>query len=520
MNLASLRAVRSLAVPLIVAALAAALPAAAPAAPLEDVDDPFYRYDKPLADIAPGTVLRRRTVAVGASGVTSPITATQVLYRTTKQSGAAITTVATILRPALAGTNQILSYQMAYNDLGSTCTPSYVLQGGQSSGATGALELGFMLAYLAQGFTVVTSDFEGPTHDYTAGQGAGYAVLDGIRAARAELGVPDPTPVGLLGYSGGATATQWATELAPEYAPETSIVGAAVGAPPVHYAHSIAYVDGSETWSSVLPWVLVGLFRGAEVDITRHLSPKGKELLEYVSDKCLDTGTFPGLRMSDMLVDNRDYRTIRPLVKVINSQIMGTLGTPRAPMFIGSGNNDGIGDGVMISADIEALAHRYCRNGVPVRYTRYAGQDHIVAIPGFEAEAVEFLQARFNGLPMISSCDTIGPGYGLEPLAVPPLPEVLLGKARRTRSGYRIAARVDREYAEKLSVSLYALRAGKRKRVATLRPDGALAPSAFRTLEVPLRRGVPGRSYEVVVAGSADQEKISATRAFRVPRRR
>ena len=36
----------------------------AQAAPLKDVDDPFYRYDKPLKDIAPGTVLRTRTVNV------------------------------------------------------------------------------------------------------------------------------------------------------------------------------------------------------------------------------------------------------------------------------------------------------------------------------------------------------------------------------------------------------------------------------------------------------------------------
>ena len=35
------------------------------------------------------------------------------------------------------------------------------------------------------------------------------------------------TPTGMLGYSGGSIATEWASELAPSYAPELNIIGAA-----------------------------------------------------------------------------------------------------------------------------------------------------------------------------------------------------------------------------------------------------------------------------------------------------
>ena len=75
--------------------------------------------------------------------------------------------------------------------------------------------------YLAAGFTVVVPDYEEEQFANDAGQEEGYATLDGIRAAEHRLGVPEAsTPVGLVGFSGGATATDYATELAPTYAPD------------------------------------------------------------------------------------------------------------------------------------------------------------------------------------------------------------------------------------------------------------------------------------------------------------
>ncbi|MFE5699151.1 MULTISPECIES: lipase family protein [Rhodococcus] len=41
-----------------------------------------------------------------------------------------------------------------------------------------------MIAYLlSRGWAVVTADYEGPESEFLAGPQAGYAVLDGIRAA-------------------------------------------------------------------------------------------------------------------------------------------------------------------------------------------------------------------------------------------------------------------------------------------------------------------------------------------------
>ncbi len=504
----------------LIAALVVLVPATvAHAEVLKDVDDPFYRWDKPLDDVKPGTILRKRDISnPSLKGVPFPFKTSQVLYRTTKQSGAAIAVVATIMEPLLKNTTQLLSYQTAYDDLGSTCTPSYAIQGGDTSGVTPTLEPGFMAAYLAHGWTVVTSDYEGLTHDYTAGQGAGMATLDGIRAARAFLGVPDATPVGLLGYSGGATATQWASELAPQYSPETNIVGIAEGGIPVHYANIINYVDGTDSWGGVIPYVLVGLFRGADKDISRYLNDKGKEALKYVSDKCLDTDSFKAAHMSDFLKGNVDYKTIRPLVKVVNSQIMGTLGTPQAPILMATGVADGIGDGVMIAADTDALAHKYCQQGVPVTHRKFSGMDHIAAIVPFEAEAIAFLNARMNNIPVVNECATISTGRSLKPLPLPALPKLVVGRPWRTKAGYRIGVRVDDDYAQKVTVSLYSVKGTSRKRLATVRPDAELSTAPVN-VTLPLKKGVKGRKYDVVVNAVADGDKVAAaTSSFRVRR--
>jgi hypothetical protein len=489
------------------------------AAPLTDVKDPFYRYDKPLDGVKPGTVLRTRIISVAPAGITTPIQATQVLYRTTKTNGAAVATVATVLHP-LTPTNspKILSYQTAYDDLGSSCTPSYELQGGNSP-TVGVLEIGFMVAYLAQGYNVVTSDYEGLSHDYTAGQGAGYQTLDGIRAARTVLKLRSPTRVGMIGYSGGAIATEWAAELAPKYAPETSIVAAAAGGIPVDYAHILDYIDGSPAWASVMPYLLVGLARGYGTDLTPYLSPLGVKDVKSIGDTCLDTGAFPGLHMSDLLKPQySEYRKLRPLAKLINTQIMGTGGTPHAALFLGAGNADGIGDGVMIASDVESLAHEYCGRGVPVTYREYPTMDHIVALVPFEAEALAFLTERFNGLPVQNGCGSIGPGNSLEALPLLPLPDLVVGKVRHDRHGFTVPVSISGDPATALRVSVYTKNAkGASKLLGSAKRSGVVGETA-RRLRVPLPHAAAGRRYYVTVRATYQTERVTGNTTYKAPR--
>ena len=78
----------------------------------------------------------------------------------------------------------------------------------------------------------------------------------------------------MLGYSGGAIASEWAAELAPTYAPDVNgrLIGAAIGGVLVHPAHNLHYVGGTYFWAGVMPMALIGIARAFEIDFTPYLS--------------------------------------------------------------------------------------------------------------------------------------------------------------------------------------------------------------------------------------------------------
>jgi len=235
--------------------------------------DGFYRYRGDLANRSPGTVLKRRPIALSILANGTGLAASQVLYRTTGELGQPTATVATIIRPRGAATpTGIVSYQDPYDGLGPQCDPSYNIRAGVTP--VDRLVTPVVIGEYLAGFTVVVPDYEEEQFAKDAGQEEGYATLDGARAAEHWLGVREgSTPVGLVGFSGGATATNYATELAPTYAPALDIVGAAEDGVAVDYVHDIGYIDGSPDWSAVIPAGLVGLSRAFHIDLDHYLSP-------------------------------------------------------------------------------------------------------------------------------------------------------------------------------------------------------------------------------------------------------
>jgi Secretory lipase len=399
-----------------------ALAAAASGGPKFPTRDPFYSYGGSLKQIAPGTVLRSRTVALPGAAGNGPRSATQVLYRTTGEQGQATVTVATIIRPTSpAGPIKILSYQTAYDALGAKCDPSYTLQGGNPSDSVSSAEEQVILGYVRAGDTVVVSDYEGEKLDWLAGQESGYGTLDGIRATERVLHAGASTPVAMIGYSGGSVATEFASQLAHAYAPKLNIVGVAEGGIPVDQFHNTAYVNGTSAWSGTIPASLVSLARSFRVKLKPYLSAYGRRIANQVKRECIASfyGAYPGLTYQKLLKHKyRDIFKIHPLVKIIDHLIMGRGPAPRGPLFIGVGNSDGIGDGVMVTKDDEALAHTYCKRGVSVDFNIYAGDDHTQAAVAFEEGAASFISARLANQPVTDNCSSVGAGNSLAPLPV------------------------------------------------------------------------------------------------------
>jgi hypothetical protein len=412
---------------LVIAAGSGAVPASA--APVPPGQDSFYKYTgtTPLASIKPGTVLKKRSVNVAIGTNNTPVKAEQLLYRTTGELGEARATVTTVLRPATGVVlPRIIDYLSFYDALGAQCDPSYTLAGGDPGAANRSLaqeEEALIAAHLASDSIVTIPDFEGTNLEWTAGHEAGYGALDAAKATESYLGLPTSTKVGLSGYSGGSIAAEWASELAPSYAPTVRIVGVAEGGIPVDFAHNLNYINGSAGWSGILPAALVGLTRAYHIDLSPYLSAYGVQLTNAVQTACIGSfnGAYPHLTIQKLLKPQyQDPYQVAAFVKIINALIMGTVpGHPKGPLFMAVGNADGTGDGVMVTKDVEGLAHEYCEQGVPLQFTVYNGSDHSQAAEHFEPAAVAFLVQRFLGLPFSSNCSSVGTGNSLAALPIP-----------------------------------------------------------------------------------------------------
>ena len=429
--------VGSLALLLLLAWAAFAAPGARAAIPPEQ--DPFYKYGgkTPLKHVALGTVLKTRTVSVHIEGIELPITAVQLLYRSTSELRKPTVNVTSVLLPPVkALTPTVLSYQSFYDSLNTEDDPSYAISGGDPTGGEiPQVESVLISPALLAGETVVIPDTEGEEADFSAGPVYGYNTLDSLRAAISSpaTGLTSTTKIGLAGYSGGAIATEWAAQEAPTYAPaiDANIVGASMGGVLVDPAHNLKYVEGSSSWASIIPMSLDGLTRAFHLNLTPYLSEYGKELMaDDQGASITNEKSVPGLTWAEMAKPQYPTpETIPVFVKTANKLIVGREGTPTVPLMIGQGNGGeelegtpgnkpgiGPGDGVMIAGDVRSLAREYCERGVAVQYTEYQHLGHIEGAVPWLTETVPWLTGRFVGLPAPQDCSEIAPGNSLAPI--------------------------------------------------------------------------------------------------------
>ncbi|HWU21994.1 MAG TPA: lipase family protein [Nocardioides sp.] len=430
----------AISVALVAATLAPAPTHAAPAplARTSPLSSSFYTYSgsTPLRDLKLGTVLKTRTVSYSIQGLALPLKATQILYRTRNQVGHAVVDVTTVVRPLtpVAGTPKVLSYQSFYDSLNPADEPSAAIAGGSGLGVGNAnVETLIFAPALLAGYTINIPDTEGQTADFAAGPEYGYTTLDSLRAIShsSATGVGTRSKIGLLGYSGGAIASEWAAELAPTYARGVArrLVGTAIGGVLVHPGHNLHYVQGSAVWAGVMPMALVGLARAFHIDLAQYANDYGRSVMTTMQKAPISTvlGMYPGLTWKKIAKARYAQPEQIPVyVRTANKLIMGRFHTPTAPMFIGQGNGGilegtspskvyGAGDGVMIAGDVRTLAREYCRRGVTVKYTQYP-LSHFTSVTEWLPAAYGWITARFAGKAAPSSCGSIARGNSLAPL--------------------------------------------------------------------------------------------------------
>lgn len=407
--------------------------------------DPFFQYSgsTPLADVAPGTILDSRTISVYVAGIKTTLKATQLVYRSTDALQRPAANVTTIFAPdcskaSCANKNKVISYQSFYDSLNPEDGPSRAYAGGKRlPDLLPAVETILFGKYVKQGYTVVVSDTEGQKANFAAGPEYGYNTLDSIRAAlnSPQIGLSRDARVVMMGYSGGAIATEWAAELAPSYAPELkpNLIGAAFGGTLVSPEHNLTYIEGTPVWGGVMPMAILGVSRSYEIGIEKYLSARGIEVFNRLQKASIAyvLAQYRNVTWKDLVKPEYLDRTKIPeYVFAANKVIMGTGGTPEMPLQIGQGTGGifeltkpsplwGAGDGVMLAGDVRTLARQYCAKGVPVQHKEW-GTSHFVTMVSWLPWATAWVDDRFAGKPAPQNCSSIAPGNPLTPLVYKP----------------------------------------------------------------------------------------------------
>ncbi len=350
-------------------------------------NDPFYRPPNPIPAVAPGTVLRWRTVTIPWEEVN----AWQLMYRTTDTHGTAEAAVATVMVPARAprGPRPLLAYQPAEDSLSTDCAPSYELRAGTET-ETAAFNLA-----LGSGWTVVVPDFEGPESQFSAGVQEGHATLDAIRAAEKfpSAGIEGTaTAVAMWGYSGGGHATAWAAELAPTYAPELAIAGVAYGSPAADLALTLHNLDGGPLEGLLLGGA-VGIGRAyPELGLDSLLNTNGTAMEALVGRECGASWMLPyAFRHIGDYTTVPDPLSLPQVDRVLTADSLGQH-RPAGPQYV----YWGLFDEFNAISQGNALVARYCREGVSVDYHRIPLGDHLTVAVTEAPAAFAFLAARIT----------------------------------------------------------------------------------------------------------------------------
>ena len=366
---------------------------------LSGVADPFYAQPQSFDGHHPGDVLKSRTVNI--QGL-SQYSAYQVQYVSTNTVGAPQANVATILRPQMMSRPaKLVSFQPPIDTLSYDCDPSYRLRTGSEG------DLGKIATLLSKGWVVVVPDFLGPDHEWVAGYVEAKGTLDGIRAAEnfASAGLAGAaTPVGMIGYSGGARGTEFANELASTYAPELNLVGAASGGLAVDVGEVLEHLNGGPA-AGIAFAGFFGISRAyPAIGLDALLNQEGQQLRRTIGTQCIEqfAGSYPNKKIESFVVGGVNPWAI-PRIREIFAQVAGgKYGKPKSPSYFYVGDEDEL----VVPENMRKLAKAYCKEGDSITYVVLQGDHRAADVAGFPG-AVTWLNERFSGRREAGSCSML-----------------------------------------------------------------------------------------------------------------
>jgi pimeloyl-ACP methyl ester carboxylesterase len=366
--------------------------------------EPPPEFYQPPASLParPGDVIRSVKTNFGLS---STVTSTAIMYRSTSATGRANAVTGTLLTPNGAwtgpGSRPIVAFGVGTHGIGDSCAPSKAIA------QSGSFESANIQLLLDQGWAVAVTDYEGlgtpGDHTYIIRAAEGHAMLDMVRAAQRlpGSGVAANSPVGIWGYSQGGQAAAAAAELESTYAPELDVRGTVAGGVPSDLMGVAENLNGPNNFFfAFLAFAAVGLDSAyPELDLESYLNDAGSDLFASGRNACVADGLFLGLWQN---IEN--LTTTNPLDTPqwqarIAEQALGTV-RPAAPAFLYHGSSDQI-----IPYDQgTGLRDDWCARGGRVRFATYA-TDHIGGVGSGNAEGLAFLRSLMTGQPVQTTCN-------------------------------------------------------------------------------------------------------------------
>jgi hypothetical protein len=276
-------------------------------------------------------------------------------------------------------------------------------------------EIKYLDAWLAQGFAIVATDYQGlgtpGPHPYMQARPAAYSVLDSVRAVLRD----QPHLVNriiIAGLSQGAHAAFSTGGYAPIYASELNIRAIiALGIPYPNrdfLSLPLAEVIGQserpdQTVAYNLYLALVMQQRDPALAADRVITARGLPFLNLARATCVGAlfydVTSAGLNRANALeaIDYRDeYLKILPGMEYPTMRLT-------APLFVGAGEND---RDVPVTRQLK-LVTTACAAGTVVEAHVYRGLDHVQPVAASLKDAIPFVRKALADEPITSICEPV-----------------------------------------------------------------------------------------------------------------
>jgi hypothetical protein len=370
----------------------------------------FDDWPADLADRHPGEIIANRDVTRIASVLLKARigSARQIKVASRDARGLPSFATATILVPPRAwtgpGARPILVNNLPIVALGARCTAGWMLSHGETPDTNSTdIRPPVTQDALARGYAVIVPDHTGPRMAYAEPYVAAHAVLDSIRGA-AGVDADDfaSGPVAMIGYSGGAIATNATAKLVTSYAPELvpRFVGAAIGGVPADYRVLASSMNAN---------LGTGVFHAAILGIARErpeVLPMANNLARWLSinsvlkNLCTSTMGYFGLTFVPTQVLSTSPDPFHSPVAERIYTITDMAGDAAAmPVYIYHGAQEWW----IPASQARSLFDEQCRLGVNATYRDYPGEHMTTVFVAFD-DTMHWLEARLAGRPPTDGC--------------------------------------------------------------------------------------------------------------------